>query len=241
VDRYTDLDSKIFVLSILLSSVFIYNSMGHITENSIEELGLVANLAKLIRLREPEETKEEESADIDEYDDHNTALQDEDDKDEYNKLLPNLFWVLRDFSLDLANFTSAEYLNKCLKKVEGGPEAKKKNDIRDAIKSYFPYRECHPLVRPVFKESDLAHIEDLAYDSLRQEFKAQVETLVSRVMTRPKLKMVGGKYMTGSMLLGIAMEYIEAINSGGVPTILDSFERVAHAEAQKFVDELIEK
>lgn len=47
--------------------------------------------------------------------------------------------------------------------------------------------------------------------------------------------------MTGSMLLGIAIEYIEAINEGGIPTIIDSFERVAHAEAQRFVDELIEK
>lgn len=242
VDRHTDLDSKIFTLSILLSSVFIFNSLGHITESSIEELSLVTNLAKLLRLRNSGDDGEGEGdLDVDEHLPKATDIQDEDERDEYNQVLPMLYWVLRDFSLDLGSLTSTEYLEKCLKKVEGGPESLKKNEIRESIKSYFTRRECHPLVRPVFKESDIAHVQELDYQDLRPEFREGVETLISRIMTRPKLKMIGGKFMTGSMLLGLAIEYIEAINEGGIPTIMDSFDRVAHAEAQKFIDDLIEK
>lgn len=40
------------------------------------------------------------------------------------------------------------------------------------------------------------------------------------------------------MLLGLAIEYVEAINNEEIPAIVSSFERVAHAEAQKYADEL---
>ena len=201
VDRYTDLDSKIFTLSILLSSVFIFNTIGHITENSIEELALVANLAKLIRLREPHE--EEKENDVDEHENAESVMKDEDERDQYNEVLPVLYWVLRDFSLDLESLTSTEYLDKWLKKIDGGPESHRKNEIRESIKSYFPRRECHPLVRPVFKESELSKIQDLEYSKLRPEFREGIESLISRIMRRPKLKMIGGKHMTSSMLLGL--------------------------------------
>lgn len=111
----------------------------------------------------------------------------------------------------------------------------------NVIRKYFSQIECHPLVRPTFEASDVAHVMDMEYDDLREEFRQGMDTLIARVLKRPKLKMIGNKNMTGSMLLGIAIEYTEAINCGEIPTILDSFERVAHAEAQKYVDNQIEK
>jgi hypothetical protein len=68
-----------------------------------------------------------------------------------------------------------------------------------------------------------------------------MDGFVKRVLTRPRLKQVSGKHLTGAMLLGLAIEYIEAMNDGSVPSIVDTFEIVAHAEAQKFSDELYEK
>ena len=234
VDRYTDLDAKIFTLSILLSSMFIYNTMGHITSDSIEELNLVVNLTKnFMRLR-PEEGEDDGG----EGEEHKKIQEHtEEDLEEFSTLLPSLYWVLRDFSLDLESFTSSEYLEDCLRKVYGKSDPTLK---KNAIKQYFSHIECHPLVRPVFKESDVAHVMDLPYEDLRQEFRKGVDILTNRVMKRPKLKMIGEKYMTGSMLLGVAIEYTESINSGSIPTIIDSFERVAHAEAQRYVDDLIE-
>lgn len=39
-------DTKIFLFALLLSSYFIYNSMGTIDENAINNLSLIINLSK---------------------------------------------------------------------------------------------------------------------------------------------------------------------------------------------------
>ena len=41
-------DTRIFLFSLLLSSLFIYNSVGNIDENALQSLSLVLNLAKEI-------------------------------------------------------------------------------------------------------------------------------------------------------------------------------------------------
>ena len=44
-------DTKIFTMAILASSCFIYNSVGSIDENAIQNLSLVVNLSKHIQLK----------------------------------------------------------------------------------------------------------------------------------------------------------------------------------------------
>jgi hypothetical protein len=51
-DETQNHDVRIFTLAILLSSFFIYNSMGSIDETSLNQLSLVVNLTKNIQLRE---------------------------------------------------------------------------------------------------------------------------------------------------------------------------------------------
>lgn len=45
-ERTTDVDLKIFALTVLLSSSFIFNQMGPINESSLTDLHLIANLVK---------------------------------------------------------------------------------------------------------------------------------------------------------------------------------------------------
>ena len=45
-ERSKDADLKIFALTVLLSSSFVYNQMGAITEDSLTDLGLIVNLVK---------------------------------------------------------------------------------------------------------------------------------------------------------------------------------------------------
>lgn len=73
-------DTTVFALSILLASTFVYNSVGAIDEQAIENLGLVVNLTKFIQLRSTSE---------------------EIDPEEYQFYMPSFYWVLRDFSLQL--------------------------------------------------------------------------------------------------------------------------------------------
>ena len=76
-DETQNHDVRIFTLAILLSSSFIYNSMGSIDENSLTQLSLVVNLTKNIQLKDGQET----------------------DLDDYAKILPSFMWVVRDFAL----------------------------------------------------------------------------------------------------------------------------------------------
>lgn len=49
-NRTTNIDLKIFALSLLLSSYFIYNCLNAIDENALENLSLVCNLSKYIHV-----------------------------------------------------------------------------------------------------------------------------------------------------------------------------------------------
>lgn len=45
-ERTTEVDLKIFALTVLLSSSLVYNQMGPINESTLNDLHLVANLVK---------------------------------------------------------------------------------------------------------------------------------------------------------------------------------------------------
>ncbi len=51
MDENANHDSRIFLFSLLLSSYFIYNSVGSIDENAINTLNLIINLAKDIQTK----------------------------------------------------------------------------------------------------------------------------------------------------------------------------------------------
>jgi hypothetical protein len=51
LDEDSNHDVRIFSLAILLSSYFIYNSMGSIDENALSQLSLVINLTKNIQVK----------------------------------------------------------------------------------------------------------------------------------------------------------------------------------------------
>jgi hypothetical protein len=52
LDEDSNHDVRIFSLSILLSSYFIYNSVGSIDENALQNLSLVINLTKHIQIKQ---------------------------------------------------------------------------------------------------------------------------------------------------------------------------------------------
>ena len=72
-------DTKIFLMALMLSSYFIYNSMGSIDEKAVQSLSLIINLSKL--------------------------LQKGDVKDRQNiiECFPSFLWLVRDFALRLVD------------------------------------------------------------------------------------------------------------------------------------------
>ena len=49
VEESSNHDVKIFLLAMLLSSFFVYNSIGTIDENAIQNLSLIVNLSKMLQ------------------------------------------------------------------------------------------------------------------------------------------------------------------------------------------------
>jgi hypothetical protein len=59
LDEDSNHDNKIFSLALLLSSTFVYNSMGAIDESCIESLSLIINLTKHISFKANEDEYDE--------------------------------------------------------------------------------------------------------------------------------------------------------------------------------------
>lgn len=149
---------------------------------------------------------------------------------------------MRDFSLDLKGRSSSQYLEYALQSIQGNePDKQRKNNIRTKIKNYFKARDCSCLVRPLVNERQLAHIEQQSWDDLRADFKENVEFLTNNVMASIRPKIIQGKPLTGEMLLNLTKNYLQAINTGGVPQILTSMERVISSEMKRIFDTLVKE
>mmetsp|Transcript_1342 Transcript_1342/g.1742 ORF Transcript_1342/g.1742 Transcript_1342/m.1742 type:complete len:103 (+) Transcript_1342:293-601(+) len=79
-DEEQNHDTKIFLLAMLLCSLMIYNSVGPIDENALNNLSLVVNLSQSLQIKKGEEAV---------------------DADEMAQYFPSFLWILRDFALRL--------------------------------------------------------------------------------------------------------------------------------------------
>lgn len=129
-------NNKILLFAILLSSYFIYNSVGSIDENSINNLNVIANLAREIQKSNSKDDKVDEQ-------------------------FPSFLWLVRDFTLNIVDKSGyaiqpKDYLEQALQLLKGSSDAiENKNKVRRMIKSFFKDRDCFTLVRPVETEDQL--------------------------------------------------------------------------------------
>jgi len=94
------------------------------------------------------------------------------------------------------------------------------------IKDLFRERDCVTVVRPVAEEADLRNIQRLPYESLRPQFRTQVEAFVKKVYMSLKPKKIEGALVSGTMFVNLASEYCKAINNSAVPTIQSAWTSV---------------
>ena len=217
MDEDQNHDTKIFLLALLLSSYFVYNSVGTIDENAIQNLSLIVNLSKQLNLADTE--------------------------DDLSSYFPSFMWILRDFALKLIDvdgnpITSKVYLENSLQPQKGMSDAiEQKNRIRRLIMHFFRDRDCSALIRPLENEKELQNLEFIDKSHLRPDFVAQVNKTRSNIFRKVKPKQVKGKSVNGEMLLSLAEAYVEAINTGNLPNIESAWSYVCKAESQKAVEE----
>ncbi|XP_058537296.1 guanylate-binding protein 3-like [Ochotona princeps] len=211
-------DSWIFALAVLLSSTLVYNSLGTINHQALEQLHYVTELSQLIRTRASPTSDEAE------------------DCTEFVHLFPDFVWAVRDFSLELKlqerHITEDEYLENALKLIPGeNPRIQNSNMTRNCIRDFFPKRKCFVFPRPTNDNSLLAHIQEVSEDQLESTFKSQSEEFCSYISTHGKVKTLGsGITVTGKRLGCLVEMYVNAINSGAVPCLENAVTTLAERE-----------
>ena len=231
-DRNENIDIIIFCLSVLLSSLFIYNSMKNIDESAIENLALVLNFAKKIQSK------------------YNSL-------NDYANNFPSFLWVLRDFALELVDekgkeVSAKQYMENALKEENTNmmsyneynkgiiEEINKKNEIRKIIKLFFRERDCYTLIRPIHDEKKLKIIDQIPQEELRPEFLSQMNSLVEKVFDNIRPKNINGGFMNGPMFLNLAKMYVESLNSDELPNINTSWKIVIDSQMKSAFDSGLE-
>lgn len=215
-------DTRIFSLALLLSSYFMYNSVGAIDEGALNNLGLVVNVSKHVRV------KADEGADA-------TA-----DDAELAKHFPSFMWLVRDFSLQLEDehgksIVEDEYLDNALRE-SGEPEAQK-NAVRKLLKTYFRKRRCMTLVRPCDTEEDLRKLDTLDVSDMRPKFAEQLARLRGTIFSSVPHKRVFGHAVSGKHFAKLCRAYVDAINGGAAPVIHDSWRMITAHECRAAADD----
>ena len=212
---------EIFSLSVLLSSFFIYNSMGAIDETAIDRLSLVTELSRRIRTKETKDLNDS-------------------DPSFFRHFFPKFMWLVRDFGLKLSvddrEISADEYLENSLKPTAGiGEKVEAKNAVRASITQYFPERNCFLLKRPVNDESLLQRLDEVDDCDIRPQFLEQVDKLIQFVYDRLEPKRMFGEKLNGSMFCSLVESYVSSINSGSIPVIQNTWNEIKAAEGHKII------
>ena len=205
-DEDVNHDYKIFLLAILLSSTFIYNSVGTIDENALNSLSFVLNLSKKMAGNEivfPELVWI--------LRDFSLQLQ-----NEYGQQISS-----NDY-LELVLNSSSDTQNKT------SDEAK--NKIRSTIKSFFQKRRCFTLIRPTIDEYKIQELKD---EDLRPDFMEQIINLKNSVLGNVKPKKFSNNDLEGQALINMIEGFVQQINQGAVPQVKDLFTNICISEACK--------
>ncbi|XP_040482520.1 guanylate-binding protein 6-like, partial [Ursus maritimus] len=211
-------DSQIFALTVLLSSTLVYNSMGTINNQALEQLHYVTELSQLIRAKS------------------SSKFSGVDDSTEFVSFFPDFIWALRDFTLEMKInglfITEDEYLEDALKLLPGtNPKIQNSNLPRECIRQFFPKRKCFIFDRPTSDRNLLFHLEKVPEDKLDSTFQEQSKKFCTYIFNHTKTKTLKeGIIVTGSRLRTLVVTYVDTINTGAVPCLENVVTTLAQRE-----------
>uniref|UniRef100_A0A4X2LWB9 GB1/RHD3-type G domain-containing protein n=1 Tax=Vombatus ursinus TaxID=29139 RepID=A0A4X2LWB9_VOMUR len=190
-------DTWIFALAVLLSSTFIYNSMGTINQQAMDQLHYVTELTKRIKSKSAPNTDEVENS------------------SEFVSFFPDFVWTVRDFTLELEiggkPITADEYLEISLKPKK----VKMFNLPRLCIRQFFPKKKCFIFDRPTHRKK-LSQLEKLHDSELDPEFVQQVENFCSWIFQHSKVKTLQG----GIIVNGARKSFLSPIHLSSTVLLL---------------------
>ena len=148
-------DSKIFLVMILISSIFLFIS-DDINEEAFNFFNFVINLMRTIKIRN---------------------IVEEENNNELNDFLPKLFWILFSSNIKLEDkngntITEKQYMDNCLKIINStNDHVEEINRIKAGIKSYFKIRECFTLMN----NNDIFNSNDFKDKSMKNKINKKMK------------------------------------------------------------------
>lgn len=210
-------DVRIFTLALLLSSVFLYNSVGALDETSMQTLSLMSRVTQNVRVH---------------------SKSDESNMSDLAQHMPSFMWVLRDFALDLRNrqgktISPNEYLEEALLGTD-----KSKDGIRAAIRDAFQKRELVTLPRPSTDDGNANNLEDRLY-SVSAKFKKQVDIMRERLFEETRPFRSGENAVSGRMYVTLCQHLASVVQTNAVPVIKDSWTLMAAVATRDIKDSVV--
>eukprot|EP00762_Andalucia_godoyi_P002813 ANDGO_04520.mRNA.1 Atlastin len=241
-DSNENKDAYIFALTILLSSVFVYNSMRVIDAQALDSLGMVTHLIRDIHKKSVEAmarpSQKKAAAKAAASSAVGTGLP----ASSRDLMFPSFFWVLRDFDLKLGG-TADDYLEDALKsKADAKSDSEKeRNVIRKTIKEMFQERHVVTMVRPVTEERQLQSLDRVQFEHLRPEFRSQLEYLRETIMNSMRMKQFGNVRVDGPMFVEFARVFCASISKGETPPVYSVYTSVVERQCRNAAEEIIEE
>jgi len=189
-------DMNMFAISLLLSSVFIFNTKGTIDAKSLDGLHYASEISSFI------------SADS-----KNQKLNEGQNLSQH---FPSFIWAIRDHHLRLEidgeDVTPKEYLEFCLKNKKGVSRAVSDyNCLRDALRAFFKERTCFVFPPPVSDQEKMNFLETVEENELSPGFQRAGNEFVDFVKQNSSHKMIKGSSLTGRSFGSLAKTYIKAV------------------------------
>ena len=125
--------------------------------------------------------------------------------------------MVHDLKMDFQHLTPKTYLlqgldNSMLK----SDQAKNRNEVRRCLKDFFGGEanlNCFALVPPHNDEEKLENLAELQEMDLNEAFNVKVKDMTLQLKQNTVLKAIGERQLTGNMLLNLAMEFVDQLNS----------------------------
>nr|DBA18958.1 TPA: hypothetical protein GDO54_014848 [Pyxicephalus adspersus] len=227
-------DTNIFCLSVLLSSVLVYNSIRTIDEDAVEKLRFVGELAELIKVRSGDN---------------------EDNECQFSRHFPSFIWLVRDFTLNLEmdgkEITEDEYLENALLpgecqltaivSAEETEETSMRIHSQHAIRMYFNTRKCFVFDSPTGDKNILQRMDEVSVEDLSSIFVEQCQRFCEYIYKNAEVKYLDDITPVSGEILGqLVYKYTEALSSSGIVCMEDTVIRISEEQNKAAVQEATE-
>ncbi|KXJ09693.1 guanylate-binding protein 6 [Exaiptasia diaphana] len=215
-------DHRIFTLSVLLSSIMIYNSAVVPKRSDLEGLDFIVKLSQRIQLYTNQPTTDEQ---------------------QFSEAFPYFIWLLRDVQLSLPEGckTMNDYFIKSVLNLKAEGNTMKAKKTAESILKYFPGFYACSLPPPACDDEILKGLDDES--KVNPKFLKKVDEfkdiLHSKLSSKKSINK--GEFVTGEALAALTKRFVEALNTpGAVPNVQNAWDTFVQTKCREVLADAVQ-